>query len=109
MVTAELNKKEGNVLVRAYTYKCDRCGELFDEDELAEDAELVADSIYVYTIPDPMELNRLLQAARLADVLVLEHGKRETAWHECKDEGLGIARVVGCSKAYEVDSEALFQ
>ena len=91
------------MLVRAYTYKCERCGELFEEDELAEDAELVEESIYVYTIPDARELQRLLRRAGQEDVLVLTHGEGEMAWHECKDKGLGIARVVGCSEAYEVD------
>ena len=91
------------MLLRAYTYRCERCGELFDDEDLAEDAELIEESIYIYTIPDADEFERLIKKARSEDVSVLTHGKNETTWHECKNKGIGIARVVGCSEAYEID------
>ena len=86
--------------LRAYVYKCARCGGFVEETELADNAKLIAESIENYTIPDEVELRRLKAKCKDSNVL-LRKGHNEMTWHVCNDNGRGICRIVGCTPAYE--------
>ena len=88
--------------LRAYSYKCRRCGEIWDEEDLSVDSELVADSVRIYAMPDEHELGILRQNAGdniilgVSDLVLFSH-------HTCMDKGIGIADIAGCSPEYEGD------
>ena len=64
-------------------------------------AKLIVKSIENYTIPDEYELRRLEEECRDSDAILLKQGHNETTWHNCKDDGLGICHIVGCTPEYE--------
>ena len=86
--------------LRAYEYKCRRCGVIFD-DNASYPSDMVERHISVIAIPDPDEgewLEKDYPNHYLGD-------SQLKSCHECKDGGYGLGDLIGCSKEYELTGE----
>jgi len=83
-------------ILRAFEYKCRRCGEIFDEG-YDEDAEAVEERVHLFAIPDERDLKVLERDHEMmfSDELL------RMAYHQCKDGGTGVGDLVGCSPEYD--------
>ena len=86
------------MFLREYEYKCTRCDALFGED-VGNDAEMVEQHISNIVMPDEFEERALEQQEDYLGDLQLG------STHHCKDGGLGIGELIGCSPRYEDESE----
>ena len=78
-----------------YEYRCKRCGESFDEGTVYP-AKMVEAHIYLICIPDKQE-ERALKEEYSDDYL---GALQLNSSHNCKDGGIGIGELVGCSTEY---------
>ena len=85
--------------LRAYEYRCRRCGKVFDEN-VGFNSELVSEHILLICIPDEEEEIRLKETySKYQGDLYLGDLQLKSR-HDCKDGGYGIGELIGCSKEY---------
>ena len=82
--------------LRAYAYKCRRCGEIEEETDLADNAKDIETSVHDYTLQKSSQ--RLLSNELLRHCTTM-------SYHNCEDGGIGISDIAGCSEPYVPDGE----
>jgi len=83
--------------LREYEYRCKRCGKQFSEN-VGYPSEMVESHIGLIATPDETDEQYLMETFP-SDYysMVL------SSYHKCKDGGIGLGELSGCSAEYELD------